>query len=115
MKRYCLTLDLREDELLIREYITYHQAVWPEVKQSLRDAGILDMEIYLHATHLFMILEAVDSFSFERKAEMDRANPKVMEWEQRMARFQKVDPAGDAVTRWQQMQRVFSLAQPPAR
>ncbi|MDQ3277447.1 MAG: L-rhamnose mutarotase, partial [Bacteroidota bacterium] len=46
MQRHCLTLDLKNDPKLIREYEAYHQAVWPEIKQSILEAGILQMEIY---------------------------------------------------------------------
>jgi L-rhamnose mutarotase len=46
MERHCLTIDLRPSPELIAEYIRYHENVWPEVLQSLRDAGVIDMEIY---------------------------------------------------------------------
>ena len=45
-KRYCLTLDLKDDPELIAEYEAYHQAVWTEVLQSIKESGIVDMEIY---------------------------------------------------------------------
>ena len=50
MRRHCLTLDLKDDEAAIAEYKRYHVKIWPEVKKSLFDAGILDMEIYLLGT-----------------------------------------------------------------
>src|SRR4029077_7947469 len=46
-RRFCLTLDLRDDPALIAEYKSYHQRIWPEITQSIRDSGIEDMEIYL--------------------------------------------------------------------
>lgn len=109
-QRHCLTLDLRNDPALIAEYKRYHQNVWPEIKQSLRQAGILDMEIYLLGTRMFMIIETTDSFSFAKKAELDRDNPKVMEWEALMGQFQQPltkDPSPEA--RWQSMERVFKF------
>ena len=39
-KRYCLTLDLKNDPKLIEEYKKYHKRVWPEITQSLIDSGI---------------------------------------------------------------------------
>ena len=71
-QRHCLTLDLKNDPALIAEYKRYHENVWPEIKQSLRDAGVLDMEIYLLDARMFMIIETTDSFSFAKKAELDR-------------------------------------------
>ena len=47
MRRFCLTLDLRDDPRLIAEYKKYHERVWPEITKSIRDAGIAEMEIYL--------------------------------------------------------------------
>ena len=34
MKRYCLTLDLKDDAELIAEYEAYHREVWPEIKKK---------------------------------------------------------------------------------
>lgn len=81
MKRYAFGLDLANDPQLIQEYEVYHQGVWPEIKASIKDAGIVNMEIYRIENRLFMIMDVDESFSFERKAKMDRDNPKVQEWE----------------------------------
>lgn len=87
MKRYCLTLDLKNDEQLIKQYEEYHKKVWPEIIKSIKDSGIESMEIYRFATRLFMIIEAKDSFTFETKAMMDKSNKKVMEWEEKWLNF----------------------------
>ena len=109
-QRHCLTLDLKNDPALIAEYKRYHQDVWPEIKQSLGNAGILDMEIYLLGTRMFMIIATTDGFSFAQKAELDRNNRKVMEWEELMGRFQQPlseNPRPEA--RWLPMERVFKF------
>ena len=67
MKRYCLALDLKNDPLLISKYIDYHKEVWPEISSSIRENGIIDMQIYNFANRLFMIIETEDDFSFEKK------------------------------------------------
>jgi L-rhamnose mutarotase len=108
-RRYCLTLDLKDDPALIAEYKRYHKRIWPEITQSIRDAGILDLEIYLQGTRMFMILEVDRSFSFERKAEADRRNPKVQEWEDLMWRFQKALPEARPGEKWLLMERIFKL------
>lgn len=110
MQRFCLMLDLRNDPRLIEEYIEHHRNVWPEIKQSIRDTGVLDMQIYHAQGRLFMILDAGSEFTFERKARMDRDNPMVMKWEQLMARFQQVEAAEDPTQRWKPMQRIFQLS-----
>jgi L-rhamnose mutarotase len=108
-RRFCLTLDLKDDPWLIAEYKRYHERVWPEITKSLKDAGVVDMEIYLLGTRMFMIMEVDSEFSFAKKAKMDLANPKVREWEELMGRFQNPLSNASPVERWQVMERVFEL------
>ena len=68
MPRHCLALDLKDDETAISEYKRYHVKIWPEVKKSLFDAGIVAMEIYLAGNRLFMIMDVDDHFSLSAKA-----------------------------------------------
>src|SRR5664279_1052396 len=109
MKRYCLALDLKEDNQAIAAYDTYHKNVWPEVKESLKEAGILDMEIYRTGNRLFMIIKVSLEFSFQKKALLDGANPKVQEWESLMSEFQKPLPNSKPGEKWMLMERVFKL------
>ncbi len=108
-RRFCMTLDLKDDPKLIAEYKRYHEKVWPETTKSIKDAGILDLEIYLHGTRMFMILEVDESFSFEKKAQADRQNPKVQEWEDLMWKFQKALPDARPGEKWLLMERIFKL------
>jgi len=107
MKRYCLALDLKNDATLIREYEEYHQKVWPEILQSIKDSGIGRMEIYRLNNRLFMIMETRDDFTFEQKSEMDKANMKVQEWEQLMWKYQQAIPGGKPGEKWRLMDRIF--------
>jgi L-rhamnose mutarotase len=109
MKKYCLALDLKEDKSAINAYDDYHKKVWPEVKESLKDAGILDMEIYRTGNRLFMIIKVSPDFSFQKKAALDLANPKVQEWETLMSPFQKALPWSGPGEKWILMDRVFKL------
>ncbi|RYZ28145.1 MAG: L-rhamnose mutarotase, partial [Chitinophagaceae bacterium] len=63
MRRYCLTLELKNDPHLIQQYEAHHQAVWPEIIDSIKQAGIQSMEIYRLGTRLFMTMEVHDDFS----------------------------------------------------
>jgi L-rhamnose mutarotase len=110
MPRHCLTLDLKDDEQAIAEYKRYHEKIWPEVKESLFAAGVLNMEIYLLGTRMFMIMEVSDAFSLAAKAASDAANEKVQEWETVMHRFQRQLPGAKADQWWMVMDRVFNLA-----
>jgi L-rhamnose mutarotase len=108
-RRYCLTLDLKDDPKLIAEYKRHHEKIWPEITKSIRDAGILDLEIYVRGTRMFMILEVDDTFSFEKKAEADRKNQRVQEWEDLMWKFQKALPDAKPGEKWLPMERIFVL------
>jgi L-rhamnose mutarotase len=108
-RRYCLTLDLKDEPKLIAEYRQYHENVWPEISRSIKESGVQEMEIYLLGTRLFMIMEVDESFSFEAKAAVDRANPKVQEWEQLMWKFQQALPEAKPGEKWVQMERIFKL------
>ena len=112
-RQYCLTLDLNDDEELIREYEQYHQPgyAWPEVIDSIRNSGIVDMQIYRSGTQLVMVMTVVDSFSFESKARRDSQNPKVLEWERLMSKFQRAAVEADADAKWQKMRNIFDLSQ----
>ncbi len=111
MKRYCLTLELRDDPELIAEYVRHHYPHGrPEINESIRAAGIVDMQIYLLETRLFMIMDTEDDFTFERKAELDRANAAVQEWEGLMAKFQNVEAGSEFGARWRMMELIYSLA-----
>jgi L-rhamnose mutarotase len=108
-RRYCLTLDLKNDPALIAEYKRYHQKIWPEITQSIKDSGIEDMEIYLQGTRMFMIMEVNEGFSFEGKAQADANNPKVQEWEDLMWKFQQSLPEAKPGEKWIRMERIFKL------
>jgi L-rhamnose mutarotase len=108
-RRYCLTLDLKDDPELIAEYRKYHQNVWPEVIRSIRASGIMDMEIYLLGKRMFMIIEVDEKFTFDAKTQADQNNPKVQEWEQLMWKFQQSLPEAKPGEKWLQMERIFCL------
>ncbi len=109
MKRYCLALDLKNDEALIAEYEAYHRDVWPEILESIRAAGIEQMEIHRVNNRLFMIMEVNDDFSFEKKAAADASNDKVRQWEELMWKYQQALPLSKPGEKWVLMQKIFSL------
>jgi|SRR5580658_7664306 L-rhamnose mutarotase len=108
-RRYCLTLDLKDDPQLIAEYKKYHRKIWPEITARLKESGIEEAEIYLLGTRLFMILEVNDNFSFEAKARADQQNRKVREWEELMWKFQSPLPQARAGEKWLLMEKIFEL------
>lgn len=109
MKRYALALDLVDNPELIAEYEAYHQAVWPEIRSSIKDAGIECMAIYRFGNRLFMTMDVNDDFSFEKKNEVDTANPKVQEWEALMWKYQQAVPGAKPGEKWVLMNKIFEL------
>jgi L-rhamnose mutarotase len=107
--KYCLALDLKDDETLIAEYEKQHQAVWPEVLDSIKDSGITNLEIYRVFNRLFMIMETDKSFSFDKKNATDNASPKVQEWEKLMWKYQQALPKAKPGEKWVLMNKIFEL------
>jgi len=111
MKRFCLALDLVDDPALITEYEYWHKKEngWPEIKNSITDSRITNMEIYRTGNRLFMIMDTEEDFSFDRKAIMDEENSKVQEWEKLMWKFQQPMPWAKENEKWILMDKIFQL------
>lgn len=109
MNRYCLALDLVDDPLLIKEYEAHHRAVWPEIQERIKAAGIINMEIYRVENRLFMIMETNDHFSFDQKAKMDESSPLVQKWEKLMWNYQQALPGSKPDEKWRLMNLIYKL------
>ena len=107
MKRYCLTLDLKDDAKMIAEYEEYHKSISSEILKSIKDAGIESMQIYWLHTRMFMIIDTTDDFSFEKKALMDAYNEKVQIWENLMWRYQQALPMAKEGEKWVLMKQIY--------
>jgi L-rhamnose mutarotase len=112
MKKFCLALDLKDDAALIAEYEAYHRNVWPEIIQSIKNSGIINLDIYRVNNRLFMIIDAEDDFSFEQKNALDTANPRVQAWEDLMWKYQQALPGAKPGEKWMLMEQIFSLNAP---
>src|SRR5207248_11631774 len=104
-RRFCMTLDLKDDPKLIAEYKRHHDEIWPEVTRSIKDSGIEELEIYLVGTRMFMIMQVNESFSFEAKANADEFNPLVHSWEKLRRSCQQALPQAKPVAKRLSMER----------
>ena len=111
VKRYCRTLDLRDDAELIAEYRRRHakENIWKEVVDGIKEVGILDMDIYIRGTRLMMILEVPADLDLEAAMERLATLPRQQEWEDFMSVFQQSAPGASSAEKWQPMERVFHL------
>ena len=111
VKRYCQTLDLRDSPELIAEYRKRHSQAeaWPEILAGIREIGILEMEIYLLGSRLFMIVETPLDFDWDSAMAKLNTLPRQAEWENFVARFQKTLPNASSAEKWTLMERIFYL------
>ncbi|MDZ7605982.1 MAG: L-rhamnose mutarotase [Cyclobacteriaceae bacterium] len=112
-KRYCKTLKLHDDPELIKKYKKAHGIgqVWSEIRQGMKEVGIMDMEIYIHGTTLFMIMDTVPDFEHEKAFKELATKPRQAEWEAHMSQFQVSSAEASADEKWQLMERIFELDQ----
>lgn len=109
MKRYCQTLDLYDDPQLIAGYIEEHRHVWEEIKEGIRQVGILDMQIYIYKNRLFMIVDTIDDFDWVKDNERLAQLPRQAEWEAYMSKYQVSLPGQASHEKWKLMDRIFKL------
>lgn len=111
VKRYCQTLDLKNNPELIAEYRKRHsrEEAWPEIREGIRAVGILEMEIYILGSRLFMIVETPLDFDWETAMKRLAQLPRQAEWEDHVARFQECAPGSTSAEKWQLMERMFYL------
>jgi L-rhamnose mutarotase len=109
--RLCYALDLRDDPALIAEYERWHRPenIWPEIVESIRAAGIRDMQIFRAGNRLFMVMDVDEDFSPAAKAAADAADPRVQAWETLMSKFQQPLPFAEPGGKWVPMTRMFSF------
>lgn len=111
VKRYCQVLDLKDDPKLIEEYCRRHDKdhAWPEILEGIRSVGILEMEIYIQANHLVMIVETAPDFDWDKAMAKLSTLPRQQEWEEYMAQLQDCDPHATSDEKWKMMTRMFYL------
>jgi len=110
-KRFCKTLSLEDDPQLIADYKKVHGKgqVWPEITQGMLDVGILDMEIYIAGTRLFMIMDTIPEFDHDKAMAELSSKPRQSEWEAFVSKFQKTSTEASADEKWQMIERIYKL------
>ena len=111
VKRYVQTMELRDEPALIARYRRAHsrEESWKEVRDGIRQVGILEMEVYLMGTRLVMIVETPLDFDWDKAMAELATLPRQAEWEAFVAQFQKCDATATSDEKWQMMERIFYL------
>ena len=107
MKRYCQTLTLVDNPELIKQYLEAHTQVWPEIIEGQHEVGIRSMQIYAQGNVLFMIVDTVDEFNWERDMARLATLPRQAEWEAYVSQFQGCSANTTSAEKWQMMTKIF--------
>lgn len=112
-KRYCKSLELEDDPALIEEYKKLHApgAGWPQITAGMKEVGIIDMEIYLCGTTLFMIMDTKPDFDHERAMAKLATLPRQAEWEKLVSKYQKTRSDASAKEKWRIIERLYKMDQ----
>jgi L-rhamnose mutarotase len=87
------------------EYRRRHAAVWPEMLDALKVAGVRDYSIFLHGIDLFAYLEVDDFARFRASMAASDVNDR---WQAEMAEL--IDPLTDPATGFhQRLEEIFHL------
>jgi L-rhamnose mutarotase len=118
LQRSCFALDLKDDAATIERYKHWHRPGGPpsEVTRSLRDAGIVALDIYLIGNRLFMIMDSDPATPSSAKSTDDSDNPHVQAWEALMSELQQDLPfpkKESSAGKWQLLEHIYSLAAQP--
>jgi len=111
VKRYCRTMNLKDNPELIAEYRKRHsqEHSWKEIREGIKEVGILEMEIYILGNRLFMIVETPLDFDWDTAMARLATLPRQQEWEDYMSIFQDCEQGATATEKWQMMERMFYL------
>ena len=110
-KRYVQFLKICDNPELVAQYRKWHSQEynWEEVREGIRQVGILEMDIYILGSRLVMIVETPLDFDWESAMARLATLPRQQEWEEFMACFQDCNPTATSNEKWQMMERMFHL------
>jgi L-rhamnose mutarotase len=71
--------------------------------------AILDMEIYLFGTRLFMSMDTKVDFDHDKAMAELAKKPRQCEWEACIAKFQNASAKATADQKWQLMEQIYKM------
>ncbi|MGF7153704.1 L-rhamnose mutarotase [Novosphingobium gossypii] len=114
--RRCFAVDLVDQPEMIARYRAWHSPGGPPaaVARAIRADGVRDLQIWIVADRLFMIMEqdAEKASDALGEAARDTADPEVAAWDALMRTFQRPLPFAPETT-WVEMERIYTLAEQP--
>ena len=112
MTRHVMIVNLRNDAATIASYRAHHQRVWPEVIESLRNAGVKRMDIHMLDRTVVMVVDLEDDADIDAVFRKHQASSlRVAEWERLMKAMQEPSPGARLGEWWAAMEPVFQLTE----
>lgn len=105
MARVCFQLQVRPERL--HEYVTKHEAVWPEMLQAIADAGRRNYSLFLREDGLLIGYYETDDDA--ESAKRLAADPRTAAWEAEAAGFFEALPGTRPDQGAPQLREVFHL------
>ena len=111
VKRYVQFLEISDDPELMEQYRKWHSEEyhWKEIRDGIRQVGILEMEIYMLGNKLVMIVDTPADFQWEEAMNRLASLPRQAEWEAFVSKFQGCAADARSDEKWQPMDRIFRL------
>ena len=111
LKRYVQFLEISDDPELMEQYRKWHSEEhhWKEIRDGIRQVGILEMEIYMLGNNLVMIVDTPADFQWEEAMNRLATLPRQAEWEAFVSKFQGCAADARSDEKWQPMERMFRL------
>ena len=110
-KRYVQFLEISNDSELIAQYRKWHseEYSWKEIRDGIREVGILEMELYIIGNRLAMIVDTPADFNWQEAMSRLATLPRQAEWEAFVSKFQGCAADARSDEKWQPMERIFYL------
>ena len=110
-KRYVQFLEISNDPELIAQYRKWHskEYSWKEIRDGIREVGILEMELYIIGNRLAMIVDTPADFNWQEAMSRLATLPRQAEWEAFVSKFQGCAADARSDEKWQPMERIFYL------
>ena len=111
IKRYVQYLEISDNPELLAQYKKWHSEEyhWKEIRDGIREVGILEMEIYLLGSHLTMIVDAPADLDWQAAMNRLATLPRQAEWEAFVSKFQGCSSEARSDEKWRPMERIFHL------
>ena len=110
-KRYVQFLEIKDDPELMAQYRYWHaeEHHWREIREGIREVGILEMELYMLGNRLVMIVDTPADFQWQEAMDRLAKLPRQAEWEAFVAKFQGCSAQARSDEKWQPAERIFHL------